>query len=166
MGFEPRFIELAGVVNGAMPHQVVTKLVEALNSSRKSINGSHILVAGIAYKRDIDDIRESPALDVMGLLHEAGARVSYADPYVPRLAASQWPGRYDLESQPLTPATLSGIDCVAILTDHRSVDYNYLASIAPLIVDTRNAVPTRHSHVFRLGAPSSVAEAMPDLVSQ
>ena len=106
MGFEPRFIELAGVVNGAMPHQVVTKLVEALNSSRKSLNGSHILVAGITYKRDIDDIRESPSLDVMGLLHQAGARLSYADPYVPTLSGSQWPGRYDLISQPLTRSTL------------------------------------------------------------
>jgi UDP-N-acetyl-D-glucosamine dehydrogenase len=166
MGFEPRFIELAGVVNGAMPHQVVTKIVEALNSSRKSINGSHILVVGVAYKRDIDDIRESPALDVMGLLHEAGARLSYSDPFVPTLAGPRWPGGYDLISQPLTPAILSGIDCVAILTDHRSVDYNHLASIAPLIVDTRNAVPTRHRHVFRLGAPSVVAEPMPDLMAQ
>jgi UDP-N-acetyl-D-glucosamine dehydrogenase len=166
MGFEPRFIELAGYVNGAMPHQVVAKIVDALNSSRKSINGSHVLVAGITYKRDIDDIRESPSLDVMGLLHEAGARVSYADPYVPKLAASQWPGHYELESQPITSAALSGVDCVAILTDHRTVDYSHLASIAPLIVDTRNAVPTRHPHVFRLGAPSGVAETRRDLIAQ
>ena len=162
MGFEPRFIELAGVVNGAMPHQVVTKLVEALNSSRKSLNGSHILVAGITYKRDIDDIRESPSLDVMGLLHQAGARLSYADPYVPTLSGSRWPGGYDLISQPLTRSTLGDVDCVAILTDHRSIDYSHLASFAPLIVDTRNAIPTRHKHVFRLGAPSGAAEAMPE----
>jgi UDP-N-acetyl-D-glucosamine dehydrogenase len=103
---------------------------------------------------------------VMGLLHEAGARVSYADPYVPKLSASQWSGHYDLESQPLTAAAMAGVDCVAILTDHRSVDYNHLAAIASLIVDTRNAIPTRHPHVFRLGAPSGAAAAARDLIAQ
>jgi UDP-N-acetyl-D-mannosaminuronate dehydrogenase len=92
--------------------------------------------------------------------------VSYADPYVPKLAASQWAGHYELESQPITSAALAGVDCVAILTDHRTVDYSHLASIAPLIVDTRNAVPTRHPHVFRLGAPSGAAETMRDLIAQ
>src|SRR5215467_5137548 len=89
-GFEARFIELAGHVNGSMPHFVVDKIGEALNGAKKSINGSRVLVVGVAYKRDIDDIRESPALDVMAVLHEKGARVSYADPFVPTLPARAW----------------------------------------------------------------------------
>ena len=90
------------------------------------MNGSHILVAGIAYKRDIDDMRESPALDVMGLLHQQGARLQYADPLVPRLAGRSWLGGYDLESLPLDPATIARADCVAILTDHTAFDYDAL----------------------------------------
>jgi UDP-N-acetyl-D-glucosamine dehydrogenase len=158
-GFEPRFIELAGQVNGAMPHLVVTKIAEGLNAHRKSLNGSHVLVAGIAYKRDIDDIRESPALDVMGLLHQAGVRLSYSDPFVPSLPARAWPGRYPLESQPLTASTLRQVDCVAILTDHRTFDFDALIASAPLIIDTRNAIKSRHPHVFRLGAPKPAGRA-------
>jgi UDP-N-acetyl-D-glucosamine dehydrogenase len=156
-GFEARFIELAGQVNGSMPHFVVDKIGEALNGARKSINGSRVLVVGIAYKRDIDDIRESPALDVMAVLHEKGARVSYSDPFVPILAARAWPGGYELESTPLDPSTLAGFDCVAILTDHRTVDYKTVVSAAPLIVDTRNTIKESHPHVFRLGAPRPAA---------
>jgi UDP-N-acetyl-D-glucosamine dehydrogenase len=152
-GFEPRFIELAGQINGAMPHMVVNKVAEALNTHRKALNGSHVLVAGIAYKRDIDDIRESPALDVMGLLHQAGVQLSYFDPFVPTLSARAWPGRYDLASQPLTVSTLQTVDCVAVLTDHRAIDYDALVAGARLIVDTRNTIKSVHSHVFRLGAP-------------
>jgi UDP-N-acetyl-D-glucosamine dehydrogenase len=153
-GFDPRFIELAGQVNGAMPHFVVDKIADALNRHRKPVNGSKVLVLGLAYKRDIDDIRESPSLDVLTLLHEKGARVAYADPYVPRLAASQWHGGFELEGEPLTSATLAEADCVAILTDHRAVDYDLVVDSAALIVDTRNAIPTAHSHVIRLGAPA------------
>jgi UDP-N-acetyl-D-glucosamine dehydrogenase len=153
-GFEPRFIELAGNVNAAMPHHVVAKIGEALNAHRKSLNGSHVLVAGIAYKRDIDDIRESPALDVMGLLHQAGVRLSYSDPFVPSLPASRWAGGYDLKGRPLERGALDDVDCVAILTDHRSVDYDSLVNEARLIVDTRNALAKhRHAHLFRLGSP-------------
>ncbi|HWC17283.1 MAG TPA: nucleotide sugar dehydrogenase, partial [Terriglobales bacterium] len=94
-GFEPRFIELAGHVNSSMPHAVVEKIGDALNARKKALNGSHVLIAGITYKRDIDDIRESPSLDVMGLLHQKGARLSYADPHVPALAGRAWPGGYD-----------------------------------------------------------------------
>ena len=155
-GFESRFIELAGHVNAAMPRAVVATIADALNRQRKSLNGSHILVAGISYKRDIDDIRESPALDVMGLLHEKGARLSYIDPYVPRLAARQWPGRYDLQSEGFD--TLSSADCVAILTDHRAFDYDALVARSTLVVDTRNAVKQRHPHVFRIGAPPPSSE--------
>ena len=91
-GFEPRFIELAGHINGAMPHAVVDKVAEALNARRKALNGSSILIAGVAYKRDIDDLRESPALDVMGLLHAKGARLSYIDPYIPSIEAQELAG--------------------------------------------------------------------------
>src|SRR5207248_1754460 len=119
-GFEPRFIDLAGHINGRMPHATVEKIASALNVQKKALNGSHVLIAGIAYKRDIDDIRESPALDVMGLLHQKGARLSYADPHVPELPAAAWPGAYDLAAVPIDQATLAAVDCVAILTDHRA----------------------------------------------
>ena len=153
-GFEPRFIELAGSINAAMPHATVDKIAEALNVRRQSLNGARILIAGIAYKRDIDDMRESPALDVMGLLHEKGARLCYADPYVPALAARAWLGGYDLASVSIDAATLAGVDCVAILTDHRAFDYDAIVAGAPIIVDTRHAIKQAHAHVFKLGAPS------------
>ena len=153
-GFEPRFIELAGNVNAAMPHATVDKIVEALNVRKRSLNGARILIAGIAYKRDIDDMRESPSLDVMGLLHRQGARLCYADPYVPALAARSWLGGYDLASVPIDRATLADVDCVAILTDHRAFDYDTIVAAAPIIVDTRNAIKQLHPHVFKLGAPS------------
>jgi UDP-N-acetyl-D-glucosamine dehydrogenase len=154
-GFEPRFIELAGHVNAAMPHFVVDKIAAALNVVRKPLNGSHVLVAGIAYKRNIDDIRESPALDVMGLLHARGARLAYSDPFVPELAARNWAGGYELKSSTLDAATLGSTDCVVIVTDHGVVDYEALAAAAPMIVDTRNAIKRAHPHVFRLGAPEN-----------
>jgi UDP-N-acetyl-D-glucosamine dehydrogenase len=153
-GFEPRFIELAGSVNSAMPHATVDKIAEALNVGKQSLNGARILIAGIAYKRDIDDMRESPSLDVMALLHQKGARLSYADPYVPTLAARSWLGGYDLASVSLTPETLAAVDCVAILTDHRAFDYDAIVTGAALIVDTRNAIKSVHRHVFKLGAPA------------
>ncbi len=153
-GFEPRFIELAGNVNGAMPHATVDKIAEALNVGKQSLNGARILIAGIAYKRDIDDMRESPSLDVMGLLHQKGARLCYADPYVPTLAARSWLGGYDLASVQIDLAALAEVDCVAILTDHRAFDYDAIVAGAPLIVDTRNAIKQVHPHVFKLGAPA------------
>src|SRR3954463_15638283 len=147
-GFDPRFIELAGQINGAMPHFVVDKIAEALNRDRKSLNGSTVLILGLAYKRDIDDIRESPSLDVMTVLRQRGARVQYTDPYVPRLPERAWHGGEALESQPLTPSALASADCVAILTEHRSIDYAMVLESARLIVDTRNAIAGRHPHVF------------------
>jgi UDP-N-acetyl-D-glucosamine dehydrogenase len=158
-GFEPRFIELAGHVNGAMPHFVVDKIADALNRHRKALNGSSVLIVGLTYKRDIDDIRESPSLDVMTLLQAKGARVAYTDPHVPTLAARAWPGGVDLRSEPLTPETLAAADCVAILTEHRTVDYAAVLASAKLIVDTRNAIAGTHSHVFKLGAPSPALPA-------
>jgi UDP-N-acetyl-D-glucosamine dehydrogenase len=152
-GFEPRFIELAGHINGAMPHATVDKIADALNVQKKALNGARILVAGIAYKKDINDMRESPALDVMGLLHQQGARVSYADPHVPKLDGRAWLGGYDLESLTLDSVSAAGVDCVAILTEHSAFDYDSIVASAPLIVDTRNAIKQTHSHVFKLGAP-------------
>jgi UDP-N-acetyl-D-glucosamine dehydrogenase len=158
-GFEPRFIELAGQVNGAMPQFVVEKIGDALNRHRKSVNGATILILGLAYKRDIDDMRESPSLDVMALLHERGATVRYADAYVPTLAARAWHGGFDMATELLTPAALAEADCVAILTEHRTVDYEMVLRSSRLIVDARNAIPGTHDHVLKLGAPAPVLRA-------
>ena len=152
-GFEPRFIELAGQVNGSMPHATADKIADALNVQKKALNGSRVMVIGITYKRDIDDMRESPSLDVMGLLHQKGAQLCYSDPHVPTLAARSWLGAYDLASTPITTASLADVDCVAILTDHAAFDYGTLVAAAPLIVDTRNAIKEPQPHVYKLGAP-------------
>jgi UDP-N-acetyl-D-glucosamine dehydrogenase len=153
-GFEARFIELAGHVNSSMPHYVADKVAEALNTHRKPVNGSSVLVLGVAYKRDIDDIRESPALDVMHVLHTRGAAVAYSDPHVPTLSPRDWAGGYELTSVPISRDTLASTDCVVVLTDHRTVDYRLVAAAAPLVVDTRNTIAAdAGSHVFRLGAP-------------
>ena len=157
-GFDPRFIELAGHINGGMPHYVVEKVGDALNTKRKAINGSNILIAGVAYKRDIDDMRESPALDVMGLLHEKGARVAYADPYVPVVHAREWSGRFDIKAIDLTRGSIGECDCVVIVTDHQAFDYDALVSEVDVIVDTRNAIKKPHPNVFRLGAPRPEGE--------
>ena len=152
VGFEARFIELAGHVNGAMPHYVADKVVEALNSQSKAARGSSVLVLGASYKRDIDDMRESPALDVMGILHQRGALVSYHDPYVESLPAHEWAGHHELRSVPLTPEALKAADCVVIVTDHRVFDYEAVVRQARLVVDSRNAVKQSFPHVFKLGA--------------
>jgi UDP-N-acetyl-D-glucosamine dehydrogenase len=153
-GFDPRFIELAGYINGGMPHYVVEKVADALNTRRKSVNGARILLAGVAYKRDIDDIRESPALDIMGLLHAKGAQVDYTDPHVPQVHAREWAGGVDLRSMDLAGNRAGHYDCVVIATEHRAFDYDALVSDAELIVDTRNAIKGSHPHVFKLGAPT------------
>jgi UDP-N-acetyl-D-glucosamine dehydrogenase len=157
-GFDPRFIELAGHINGGMPHYVVEKIADALNTKRKSLNGAKILIAGVAYKRDIDDMRESPALDVMGLLVAKGATVAFADPFVPRITAGSWPGNYDLDAVPLTRGTIGQYDCAVIITEHKSFDYDALVAESDLIVDTRNAIKTPHAHVFKLGAPKPAVD--------
>jgi len=136
-GFEARFIELAGHVNGAMPHYVADKVGEALNTHRKAVNGSSILMLGIAYKRNIDDIRESPALDIIRLLKGQGANVTYSDPHVPKFREDGT----EFRSVPLTPETVAAADCVMIVTDHSSVDYHMIKRNARLVVDTRNALP-------------------------
>jgi UDP-N-acetyl-D-glucosamine dehydrogenase len=166
-GFEARFIELAGHVNSAMPHAVVHKIGEALNTRKKPVNGSRVLVAGIAYKRDIDDIRESPALDVLTVLHQKGAVVSYTDPYVPTLDARHWGGDKTLESvNRLDAESLRQFDCLAILTNHSVFDYAAFVAHSDLVVDTRNAVKQPAGNVHRLGAPVRDAAAFaPEVVA-
>jgi UDP-N-acetyl-D-glucosamine dehydrogenase len=157
-GFEARFIELAGHVNSSMPEYVADKIGQALNTQRKAVNGSVVLVLGIAYKKDIDDIRESPALDVMHVLHQRGACVGYCDPYVPELRARDWPGAMALTSAPFTAEALAEADSVVVLTDHKVFDFVLVAESAKLIVDARNALGSHGGeHVFRLGAPQAVA---------
>jgi len=134
-GIEARFIELAGSVNGHMPRFVVERITEALNRHAKAVNGSHIHILGVAYKKDIDDVRESPALDIMLLLERKGARVTYSDPHVPRLRTDHT----EKVSQPLEPAVAEA-DCVVIITDHSAFDYAQVFDSARLIVDTRNAL--------------------------
>ena len=133
-----RFIELAGEINADMPSYVVRRTAEGLNRQRKALNGARVLVLGVAYKRDVDDVRESPALRVMELLAEQGAELSYHDPFVPRLHRMR---RYDfdLASVDLDDATLAAADAVVIVTDHRAVDYERVVRVAPLVIDTRNA---------------------------
>ena len=151
-GFDPRFIELAGHINAGMPHYVVEKVTDALNTRRKALNGSRILLAGVAYKNDIDDMRESPALDVMHLLESKGASVEYTDPYVPQVHGREWPGRRDIQAVELKRGMLKHYDCVVIVTNHKVFDYEMILGEADLIVDTRNAIKKPYPHVFRLGA--------------
>ncbi len=133
-GIEARFIELAGHINGQMPHFVVEKIQNALNDHGKAVRGSHVHIYGVSYKRDIDDVRESPALDIMLLLERKGARVTYTDPHVPALKL----GERTLASQ--DGSTAADADCVAVITDHSGFDYSELVASAKLIVDTRNAL--------------------------
>jgi UDP-N-acetyl-D-glucosamine dehydrogenase len=158
-GFDPRFIELAGQVNGGMPHFVVDKITDALNRHEKSVNGSSVLILGIAYKRDIDDMRESPAMDVMSLLLARGAQISYADPWVPEVHGREWSGGYDIKAVDMTRGNIRQYDCVVIVTDHKAFDYAALLEEADLIVDTRNAIKQAHPNVFKLGAPRASAAA-------
>ena len=154
-GFEPRFIDLAGEINGHMPQYVVGKIADALNTRRKALNGARVLVLGVTYKRDVDDVRESPALDVMKTLREKGASVAYSDPHVPLLGATLWNGPHDLRSLALDAAALQQFDCAVIVTDHRAFDYELIVAHSDCIVDTRNALGDRLApNVVRLGAPA------------
>jgi len=145
-GIEARFIELAGYINGQMPLFVVDKIQAALNDHSKPLKGSHIHILGVAYKRNIPDVRESPALDIILLLERRGAKVTYSDPFVPKLR---------LDNRELTaedPMTMAGrADCVVVVTDHAAFDYDGIVRDARLIVDTRNALKTcTSSKVVRL----------------
>ncbi len=136
LNYKTRFIEIAGEVNAEMPEFWVGKVVEALNDRGKAVRGSRIVVLGVAYKKDIDDVRESPAIDVIRLLQKQGADVSYHDPRVPVLRADGM----ELASVPLSAATLGTADCAVIVTDHSNVDYGLVARHAAVVVDTRHAL--------------------------
>jgi UDP-N-acetyl-D-glucosamine dehydrogenase len=137
-GIAPRFIELAGEVNVEMPAYVVAKVQEALNERGKPVKGSRILVLGLAYKKDIDDPRESPAFEVIDKLLHLKAEVSYHDPFVPRAPRMRsWPHLPPMASVALTPETLASSDAVVLVTDHTVVDYDVVGRFAPLIIDTR-----------------------------
>ena len=157
-GFEPRFIELAGAVNGSMPHYVVSLVSDALNGVRLPLNGSRVLVAGVTYKRDVDDIRESPALDLLHLLQARGAVLSYSDPHVPKLAGRLWQNGIDLEHVDINSAATGSYDCIVVVTDHSTFDYDHVQRVAKVVVDTRNAIKSPGPNVLRLGAPRTVGQ--------
>ncbi|PYQ14542.1 MAG: UDP-N-acetyl-D-glucosamine dehydrogenase [Acidobacteria bacterium] len=135
LNYYAKFIELASEINSNMPHYVVTKIVDALNSRKKAVNGSRVLVLGVAYKKDISDVRESPALDVIKLLQDRGAQVLYTDPHAPEVHLDHGV----LQSVPLTDELLEGCDCVVIVTNHSAFDYPRIVEKASVLVDTRNA---------------------------
>ena len=137
--FATRFIELAGEVNTAMPYHVVDAIATALNGHQKSLMGSRILVLGVAYKKDVDDLRESPTLKIMQLLGQRGAQVEYNDPYFPQLHKMRHYDYSGMRSVELTPKVLASYDCVVIATDHSSYDYPAIVEAAQLVIDTRNA---------------------------
>jgi UDP-N-acetyl-D-glucosamine dehydrogenase len=139
-GIEARFIELAGYINGQMPHFVAEKVQNALNDAGKPVKGSRIHVMGVAYKRNIDDMRESPALDIMLLLQKQGAELSYSDPHVPVLNIDR------LHLQSVAEEAAAEADCVVIITDHAAFDYDALVKRSKLIVDSRNALKGRPSN--------------------
>ena len=146
-GFECRFIELAGAINSSMPDYVVERVAEALNTIRKPINGSRVHIVGIAYKKDVNDMRESPALDVIELLAKRGAVVTYSDPWVPELRREG----HTMKSVDLDKAIAGRPDCAVICTDHQAFKYDDLVKSGVLIVDTRNALKDRRSpNIFRL----------------
>jgi UDP-N-acetyl-D-glucosamine dehydrogenase len=134
--YTARFIELASEINTSMPRFVVTKTQDALNDRKKAINGSKVLVLGAAYKPDIDDVRESPSLDVIGLLKQKGAEVSYHDPRISTITHDNW----TMQSVPDLMKAVKEADCVLIVTNHSSYDYKFILENAPLIIDTRNAL--------------------------
>jgi UDP-N-acetyl-D-glucosamine dehydrogenase len=148
-GYEARFIALGDEINRSMPEYVVDLVTEALNERRRSVNGSRILVLGVAYKRGVGDMRESPALEILTMLHKRGAELSYADPYVPSVVVESGA----LKAVDLTDETLEAAHCVLILTDHGEFDYAKVVERAPLVVDTRSAtagLPAPAGRVVRL----------------
>jgi UDP-N-acetyl-D-glucosamine dehydrogenase len=147
-GVNTRFIELAGEVNHSMPEWVVNKVAGALNESGKAIKGSRILVLGIAYKKNIEDVRESPAAQIMEILRERGAQLSYSDPHVPAFPRMR-EHKFDLVSTPLTKEGLSRQDCVVLVTDHDAFDYQEIAAHSRLLVDTRGRYPIPLNNVVK-----------------
>jgi UDP-N-acetyl-D-glucosamine dehydrogenase len=151
-GLTTRFIELAGEVNTAMPAYVVSKVVDALNDAGKPVKGSTVLLLGMAYKKNVDDARESPGMEILELLLKKGAVVEYSDPHIPILPAVRHYPALRLRSQDLTPDRLRSRDCVVVVTDHSAYDWESIVAHSKLIVDTRNAtsrVDVSKSHVVR-----------------
>ena len=140
--FRTRFIELAGEININMPYHVLASVVSALNQRKKALNGARVLVLGVAYKKDIDDLRESPALTIIELLQKEGAQVSYNDPYFPMVGKGR---KYDLQMKCTPLENLGQYDCVLIVTDHSDYDYSHIVRESQLVVDTRNATKGIHS---------------------
>jgi UDP-N-acetyl-D-glucosamine dehydrogenase len=149
-GLSTRFIELAGEVNQRMPEYVIERVTYALNERSKAVRGSNICVLGVAYKKDVDDPRESPSFVLMDLLRERGANLTYNDPHVPELPRMRHHDVPDLKSEPLTEQFLAKQDCVLIATDHSSYDYEFIVRHAPLVVDSRNATRTVRNHRERI----------------
>ena len=137
--FATRFIELAGEINTSMPYHVCDAIAAALNDRQKPLKGSRVLVLGVAYKKDVDDLRESPTLKIMELLQDRGTKLDYNDPYFPHLHKMRHYDFSNMRSVDLTPANLSGYDCVVIATDHSNYDYPSIVESSQLVVDTRNA---------------------------
>lgn len=140
--FQTRFIELAGDINSAMPYQVVSSVTRALNQQGKALKGAKVLVLGVAYKKDIDDLRESPALTIIELLQKDGAEVSYNDPYFPFIGKGR---HYDLQMKCTPVEDVGKYDCALIVTNHSDYDYEWIAQHASLVVDTRNAMTGIHA---------------------
>ena len=137
--FATRFIELAGEINTSMPYHVVDSVAAALNEQKKSLKGSKILLLGVAYKKDVDDLRESPSLKLLELLTARGAKLDYNDPYFPALHKMRHYDFSSMRSVELTPAALGSYDCVLIATDHTAYDYDMIVSSSKIVIDTRNA---------------------------
>jgi len=148
LNYNAKFIELAGEINSSMPEYVVTLVADGLNMKRKTINGSKVLIIGVSYKKDIDDTRESPALDVMKLLEARGANLEYHDPFVERIVLN---GK-ELRSVDIDENKLKSYDAVVIITDHSNIDYQMIQKYSSIVVDTRNAIKGRYENVLKLGA--------------
>ncbi|MBO8129938.1 MAG: nucleotide sugar dehydrogenase [Candidatus Marinimicrobia bacterium] len=153
LNYNPKFIELAGEINSSMPEYVVTLVADGLNLKGKPINGSKILIIGVSYKRDVDDTRESPALDVMKLLEARGASLEYHDPYVGKFILD---GK-DLRSVDIDEDKLKSYDAVVIITDHSNIDYQMIQKYSSIVIDTRNAIKGKYSNVIKLGARGLIA---------
>jgi len=148
--FATRFIELAGEINTEMPYHVVNAVAAALNDRQKSIKGSTILLLGVAYKRDVDDLRESPSLKLLELLTARGAAMDYNDPYFPALHKMRHYDFSHMRSVDISPERLQSYDCVLIATDHSSYDYGAIVSGSRLVIDTRNATRRVKEHPERV----------------
>jgi UDP-N-acetyl-D-glucosamine dehydrogenase len=158
LNYKTRFIDLASEINSEMPALVVRKVAQALNEEKKAVNGSRALVLGVAYKKDIDDMRESPALDVIRLLEQQGAEVVYHDPFVPKFREDG----HEHASVALTDDELKRADAVVIVTDHSKIDYQRVVNLAQVVIDTRNAtarVTRGKGRIVSLASQSSLVPA-------